>query len=93
MSDLVAVSHGLQVDADTLVDAQARIGALLSVCPPYTVVAGQAAAWLHGLWLPSAEPPQRIDVIVHPEILAPEIDVPAAAQSCVRDGARCYPMK
>ena len=63
---LVRLTRGLHRPAPTVADLAGRVSAMLSVCPPDTVVAGVTAAQLHGLWLPPwlAEQ-QRIETIVH----------------------------
>lgn len=45
-------------------DLAGRCRAMLGALPPGTVVAGIAAARLHGLWLPASRPAERIEVIL-----------------------------
>ena len=62
MSEVIRVSHGLWRPSDSVADLVGRCAALLNVLPSRTVVAGLAAARLHGLWLPRGDE-RVIDVI------------------------------
>lgn len=50
---------------ENVVDLAGRCRALLSVLPTGTVVAGLAAARLHGLWLPEQREDEPVEVIMH----------------------------
>ncbi|WP_073388596.1 hypothetical protein [Jatrophihabitans endophyticus] len=67
MTSLVRVSRGVWRDPAAVADLAGRAAALLSVCPPDSVVAGVTATQLRGLWLPPwlTDPTLPIEVIVH----------------------------
>lgn len=68
MTELVRVARGVWREAGQVGDLRGRASALLAACPAGSVIAGTAAAELHGLWLP--RPHQgRIDVVVRPDIV------------------------
>jgi hypothetical protein len=62
MSELVRVTHGLWRPAEDVADLPNRCAAILSALPADAVIAGRAAAALHGLWLPPFD--GRIDVVL-----------------------------
>jgi very-short-patch-repair endonuclease len=62
MSDVIRVSHGVWRPADAVADLAGQCAVLLSAMPPRSVIAGLAAARLHGLWLPRVNT-QPIEVI------------------------------
>jgi hypothetical protein len=83
MDGLVRVSRGLWCAAEEVSDLPGLCHALLAVLPPGTVVAGLAAARLHGLWLPEPRPDEPIEVILR------GVDqVPSHLASCVRGEVR-----
>lgn len=71
MTELVRISRGLWRPKATADGVGARAGALLSVLPAGTIVAGDTAARLHGLWLPD-RPCPRIEFILRAGVEAPE---------------------
>ena len=78
MPELVHVTRGIWRPSESVADLAGRCAALLNAVPPGTVVAGLAAARLHGLWLP--------DVCVEPIelILRREVAVPREISHSVR---------
>ncbi len=71
VSELIKVTHGVWRRPETVEDLVARAAAILSACPPGTVVSGLTAARLHGLWLPPGRIESRIEVIIHAEVPVP----------------------
>ncbi len=71
MTELVRLTQEVWRCRATCDDLAERVAAVLSACPSGTVVSGMTAARLHGLWLPTEDSGQRIDVIVHPDVLVP----------------------
>jgi len=57
------VTRGVRRSPEAVSDLAGRCAALLSACPDETVIAGQAAAQLHGLWLPEPAS-RRIELIL-----------------------------
>ncbi|GAB2473289.1 hypothetical protein [Jatrophihabitans fulvus] len=80
---LVRLTHGVHRSPLQASDDVGRIAALLSACPPGTVVAGESAARLHGMWLPG-EPDVRLEVVLHPTR-----GLPAERPHSRRDEIRC----
>lgn len=64
MTESVRITHGVWRDPDSVDDLAGRCRAMLGALPPGTVVAGIAAARLHGLWLPAPRSAERIEVIL-----------------------------
>lgn len=64
------MTRGVWRPADAVEDLAGRCAALLSICPEGTVIAGVAAARLHGLWLPSLNDPP-IEVILRRDAQVP----------------------
>lgn len=71
MTELVRISRGLWRPKSTVDGVAARAAALLSVLPDGTIIAGDTAARLHGLWLPD-RPCPRIDFILRAGVKVPE---------------------
>jgi len=70
MTELIRVTRGVWRPCDAVAHLAGRCAALLDASPDGTVVAGMAAAQLHGLWLPA------IDVSPIEVILRRDADVP-----------------
>ena len=70
MADLIRVTRGVWRRPDELADFAARCAAILGACPAGTVVAGCAAAQLHGLWLPPSAA-RTIDVVLRRDAVVP----------------------
>lgn len=64
MNELVRVCRGVSRTPSEVADLRGRCLSLLSALPSGTLVAGLAAARLHGLWVPSERPGEPIDVIM-----------------------------
>jgi len=63
MGELIRVSRGLWRPPESVNDLARRCRALLAVLPPGTVIAGLAAARLHGFWLPEPRFDEPVEVI------------------------------
>jgi hypothetical protein len=70
MDHLIRVTHGIWREVDQVNTLAGRCSALLRGCPDGTVVAGRAAAWLHGLWLPHTDD-QRVELILRRDAVDP----------------------
>ncbi len=64
MNELVRVSHGVWRSPAAVDDLVGRCRAVLGALPSGTVVAGLAAARLHGLWLGTPRPDEPVEVIL-----------------------------
>jgi hypothetical protein len=68
MATPIRLTRGVWRADDQLDTFAAHAAALLSACPPGTVISGLSAARLHQLWLPALPGNEPLEVILHPEI-------------------------
>lgn len=66
----VRVTRGVWRPPELVEHLAGVVAAMLTACPPLTVVCGITAALLHGLWLPP-EVGRWVEVIVRPDVSAP----------------------
>jgi len=64
MSELVRVTRGIWRPAEQVETVAGRCAAILACAPVRSVVAGIAAARLHGFWLPQAAAGERVELIL-----------------------------